>query len=63
MYRYTPYESSGCTEDNKGTKDETCSDNSSDSEKLGGAVLNVLIVMVILIVMTFALVWCYKKKW
>jgi len=56
---YTPYENTGCEEDEEtGECKET-----DDSDRLSGALLNVLIVIVILIVMTFALVICFKKKW
>lgn len=65
FHRYTPYESDGCDADSKtaGKDGEECGSSGDDGEKLGGALLNVLIVMVILITMTFALVYCYKKKW
>lgn len=61
---YTPYEGS-CNEDAKGEAKtgEDCEDDSSDEDRLGGALLNVLIVMVILVFMTFGLVYCYKMKW
>lgn len=48
-FGYTPYEDS--------------EDEQSDGEQLGGAALNALILLAIIIGLTFGLVICYKNEW